>query len=194
LTIVSFCLTYTQASLHIPRTSRWSYSGHRLPSIPSSILYVEDEETGKDKRRPSIFPPFTSTPCAANTLSVRTGRRDTTLTHSRRIGKREVISTSHHTLPSLWLCKPFSNMRSPLRSIRSTSTIMFALSLLALLALSPTAVMAADPEVTVTRLENLPNKLFYFDDTPVSGCAGMFTQRCATGTEDRSYSSTTPHR
>lgn len=45
---------------------------------------------------------------------------------------------------------------------------MFALSLLALLAFSPMSVIAADPQVAVTRLENLPNKLFYFDDTPVS--------------------------
>lgn len=28
--------------------------------------------------------------------------------------------------------------------------------------------LAGDPEVTVTRIENVPNRLFYFDDTPVS--------------------------
>lgn len=31
------------------------------------------------------------------------------------------------------------------------------------------AVVRADaPEVTITKIENLPNRLFYFDDTPVS--------------------------
>ena len=30
------------------------------------------------------------------------------------------------------------------------------------------SVRADDPEVTVTRLQNLPNRLFYFEDTPVS--------------------------
>ena len=29
-------------------------------------------------------------------------------------------------------------------------------------------VMADDPEVTVTRVPNMPNNLFYFDDTSVS--------------------------
>ena len=32
----------------------------------------------------------------------------------------------------------------------------------------PTRALADDPQVTVTRMENLPNRLFYFDDTPVS--------------------------
>ncbi len=33
---------------------------------------------------------------------------------------------------------------------------------------SPIAVRADDPEVTITRLINPPNRMFYFDDTPVS--------------------------
>ncbi|OCF42192.1 signal sequence binding protein [Kwoniella heveanensis CBS 569] len=33
--------------------------------------------------------------------------------------------------------------------------------------LSPLTVLAGDPEVTVNRIENLPNRLFYFDDTSV---------------------------
>jgi len=45
---------------------------------------------------------------------------------------------------------------------------MPTLPLLLALALAPLAAMAKDPEVTVTRIENMPNKLFYFDDTPVS--------------------------
>lgn len=39
---------------------------------------------------------------------------------------------------------------------------------LALTLLSPLLVSAGEPEVTITRIENLPNRLFYFDDTPVS--------------------------
>ena len=45
---------------------------------------------------------------------------------------------------------------------------MLGLSLLLGLALAPLASLAKDPEVTVTRVENVPNRLFYFDDTPVS--------------------------
>ncbi|ODN82335.1 signal sequence binding protein [Cryptococcus wingfieldii CBS 7118] len=33
--------------------------------------------------------------------------------------------------------------------------------------ISALAALAADPQVTVNRIENLPNRLFYFDDTPV---------------------------
>lgn len=33
--------------------------------------------------------------------------------------------------------------------------------------LIPLLAIAGDPEVTITRLENLPNRLIYFDDTPV---------------------------
>lgn len=33
---------------------------------------------------------------------------------------------------------------------------------------APLSVLAGDPEVSVSRIENLPNRLFYFDDTPVS--------------------------
>ena len=40
--------------------------------------------------------------------------------------------------------------------------------LLAFLFAALLSVRADDPEVTVTRLQNLPNRLFYFDDTPVS--------------------------
>lgn len=39
---------------------------------------------------------------------------------------------------------------------------------LVLALLAPALVAAGDPEVTITRVENIPNKLFYFDDTPVS--------------------------
>ncbi|CAD6575549.1 MAG: vacuolar protein sorting/targeting protein PEP1, partial [Tremellales sp. Tagirdzhanova-0007] len=39
--------------------------------------------------------------------------------------------------------------------------------LLAFLFAALLSVRADDPEVTVTRLQNLPNRLFYFDDTPV---------------------------
>jgi hypothetical protein len=28
--------------------------------------------------------------------------------------------------------------------------------------------LADDPQVTITRFQNLPNRLFYFEDTPVS--------------------------
>lgn len=34
--------------------------------------------------------------------------------------------------------------------------------------LGPLAAFAADPEVSITRIANLPSRLFYFDDTPVS--------------------------
>lgn len=34
--------------------------------------------------------------------------------------------------------------------------------------LSAALTLAGKPEVTVTRIENIPNRLFYFDDTPVS--------------------------
>lgn len=33
---------------------------------------------------------------------------------------------------------------------------------------APLSVLAGDPEVSISRIENLPNRLFYFDDTPVS--------------------------
>jgi hypothetical protein len=51
---------------------------------------------------------------------------------------------------------------------RPLNGIMLALTLTLALLLSPSVVQAADPQVTVTRVQNLPNKLFYFDDTPVS--------------------------
>jgi len=44
---------------------------------------------------------------------------------------------------------------------------MRLLSTLLAAALAPLAALAADPEVSVTRLANLPSRLFYFDDTPV---------------------------
>lgn len=37
-----------------------------------------------------------------------------------------------------------------------------------ILSVAPLSVLAGDPEVTVSRIDNLPNRLFYFDDTPVS--------------------------
>ena len=49
------------------------------------------------------------------------------------------------------------------------ASIMTRFSLLLVFALAPMAAMAKDPEVTVTRIENMPNKLFYFDDTQVCG-------------------------
>ncbi|WRT68442.1 uncharacterized protein IL334_005418 [Kwoniella shivajii] len=56
------------------------------------------------------------------------------------------------------------------RSRHRPARISYRLALIASLALcllfSP-IVTAGDPEVTVTRVENLPNRLFYFDDTPV---------------------------
>jgi hypothetical protein len=45
---------------------------------------------------------------------------------------------------------------------------MFVLATILGLLLAPLAVLADDPQVTITRLENLPNRLFYFEDTPVS--------------------------
>jgi hypothetical protein len=44
---------------------------------------------------------------------------------------------------------------------------MRLLSTIVAAALGPLAALAADPEVSVTRLANLPSRLFYFDDTPV---------------------------
>jgi hypothetical protein len=44
---------------------------------------------------------------------------------------------------------------------------MRLLSALLAAALGPLAALGADPEVTITRLANLPSRLFYFDDTPV---------------------------
>jgi hypothetical protein len=44
---------------------------------------------------------------------------------------------------------------------------MRLLSTLLMAALGPLAAQGADPEVTITRLANLPSRLFYFDDTPV---------------------------
>lgn len=45
---------------------------------------------------------------------------------------------------------------------------MFSFLAVLTLALAPLWVTAGDPEVTITRVENLPNRLFYFEDTPVS--------------------------
>lgn len=45
--------------------------------------------------------------------------------------------------------------------------LLFGLVLLLSLLLAP-LVKADDPQVSVTKLQNLPNKLFYFEDTPVS--------------------------
>lgn len=39
--------------------------------------------------------------------------------------------------------------------------------LLAAAVLGPLLALAGDPEVSITRLANLPSRLFYFDDTPV---------------------------
>lgn len=38
----------------------------------------------------------------------------------------------------------------------------------AIFSVAPLSVLAGDPEVSISRIENLPNRLFYFDDTPVS--------------------------
>lgn len=38
----------------------------------------------------------------------------------------------------------------------------------AIFSVAPLSVFAGDPEVSISRIENLPNRLFYFDDTPVS--------------------------
>ena len=45
---------------------------------------------------------------------------------------------------------------------------MLPIYVLVVLLLGPLVAVADDPEVTVTRLENLPSRLFYFEDTPVS--------------------------
>ncbi|WVO13483.1 hypothetical protein L204_101103 [Cryptococcus depauperatus] len=45
--------------------------------------------------------------------------------------------------------------------------VMLLLCVAFALLLGPLIAMAGDPEVTVNRIENLPNRLFYFDDTPV---------------------------
>lgn len=42
-----------------------------------------------------------------------------------------------------------------------------ALSTVLALVLAPLVALAADPEVSITRMANLPSRLFYFDDTPV---------------------------
>lgn len=47
-----------------------------------------------------------------------------------------------------------------------SAVAMFSLFLSVLLFV-PLAV-ADDPQVTITRFHNLPNRLFYFEDTPVS--------------------------
>lgn len=44
--------------------------------------------------------------------------------------------------------------------------------------LAPLLAYAGDPEVTITRLANLPSRLFYFDDTPVSTTAIDRLMRC----------------
>jgi hypothetical protein len=44
---------------------------------------------------------------------------------------------------------------------------MRLLSALLAAALGPLVALGADPEVTITRLANLPSRLFYYDDTPV---------------------------
>jgi hypothetical protein len=49
---------------------------------------------------------------------------------------------------------------------------MMILSTLIMALLSPLATLAANPEVSITRLANLPSRLFYFDDTPVSHLSG----------------------
>lgn len=53
------------------------------------------------------------------------------------------------------------------RALRPLSTTMIVLSAVLAFLISPLAALAGDPEVTITRFENLPNRLFYFDDTPV---------------------------
>jgi hypothetical protein len=50
----------------------------------------------------------------------------------------------------------------------TSRSIMSGFSVLLALLLASMAAMAKDPEVTVTRIENMPNKLFYFEDTQVS--------------------------
>lgn len=54
-------------------------------------------------------------------------------------------------------------MRPPNRTMAGLMSLLGSLVLLPFLAAA-----AGRPEVTITRLENLPNKMFYFDDTPVS--------------------------
>ena len=49
------------------------------------------------------------------------------------------------------------------RSLIMPLLLSFVFAILSLFPL----VQAANPEVTITRLENLPNRLYYFDDTPV---------------------------
>ncbi|WWC63338.1 uncharacterized protein I303_105938 [Kwoniella dejecticola CBS 10117] len=61
--------------------------------------------------------------------------------------------------------RPQPRSREP-RSAHYTPTIITAFILICLI-ISPLVAFAGDPEVTVTRVENLPNRLFYFDDTPV---------------------------
>ena len=50
---------------------------------------------------------------------------------------------------------------------------MRLLSALLAAALGPLAALGADPEVTITRLANLPSRLFYFDDTPVRSTGNL---------------------
>ena len=70
--------------------------------------------------------------------------------------------TRHKGLPFLQCILPFSSFH--LDSIHRSSSEMRVLAIF-LLALG--AVQAADPKVAVTRLKNLPSKLFYFEDTSV---------------------------
>ena len=76
-----------------------------------------------------------------------------------------------------------------------TRSVMSALALLMAFALAPVAITAKDPEVTVTRIENMPNKLFYFDDTQVSNLSIMSVMvPVVTRLTSRSFSFTTLSR
>ncbi|ORY35539.1 hypothetical protein BCR39DRAFT_567933 [Naematelia encephala] len=57
--------------------------------------------------------------------------------------------------------------KRPIRKRQYCNLVGFVLTLVLGLFFVPAGVLADDPEVTITRLDNLPNRLFYFDDTPV---------------------------
>lgn len=68
------------------------------------------------------------------------------------------ISPRQYSSPSL---------RHP-SSPKTTWTMLLLFIIVSIFSVAPLSVLAGDPEVTVSRIDNLPNRLFYFDDTPVS--------------------------
>ncbi|KIR51702.1 signal sequence binding protein [Cryptococcus gattii Ru294] len=62
-------------------------------------------------------------------------------------------------------CSSLSLLHPP--TPKTTWTMLLLFIITAIFSVAPLSVLAGDPEVSVSRIENLPNRLFYFDDTPV---------------------------